>query len=226
MFVLSSVGASETFRQDRRPATIRRVPTEDDDTEAGEDGRVADRAENRPNLDGRGERRVEQRRRRVVSREVLGPARKIRRQRVLEQEHVDERHEEHHVHASKFVEQQPDDDAHDAVGESEQHRHRRERPELSRLEHANGDADGDRAHHGGANPERRNSRHDEFERTTQDWLDSGGEMRWTMAGVDATKEALREAGFTVTGEWTPPEQTDDGGSEPPFLAARLDTEEP
>jgi len=65
----------------------------------------------------------------------------------------------------------------------------------------------------------------EFERTTQDWLNSGGEMRWTMAGIEATKDTLRAAGFTVTKQWNAPERTEDDAPEPPFLAVRLDSSE-
>ena len=64
------------------------------------------------------------------------------------------------------------------------------------------------------------------ERTTQDWLDGGGEMRWTMAGVEATRNRLRDAGFTVTKQWDAPERAADDGPQPPFLAARLDTGSP
>lgn len=63
---------------------------------------------------------------------------------------------------------------------------------------------------------------EEFERTTQNWLDSGGEMRWTMAGIEATKDRLREAGFTVTKKWDAPDSSEDKEPEPPFLAAHLD----
>ena len=60
-----------------------------------------------------------------------------------------------------------------------------------------------------------------FERTTDDWLDDGVEMRWEMAGVERTRERLRDAGFVVTDEWPAPAPSEDG-PEPPFLAARLD----
>jgi SAM-dependent methyltransferase len=59
-----------------------------------------------------------------------------------------------------------------------------------------------------------------FERTTDDWLDGGVEMRWEMAGVERTRERLRDTGFTVTDEWPAPTPSEDG-PEPPFLAARL-----
>lgn len=34
-----------------------------------------------------------------------------------------------------------------------------------------------------------------------DWLDTGVEMQWSMAGAETTREHLRDAGFTVTDEW-------------------------
>lgn len=60
-----------------------------------------------------------------------------------------------------------------------------------------------------------------FERTTDDWLDSGVEMRWEMAGVERTREGLHDAGLAVTDEWPAPAPSEDG-PEPSFLAARLD----
>lgn len=65
-----------------------------------------------------------------------------------------------------------------------------------------------------------------FERTTHDWLGSGGEMRWTMAGIETTSDELRDAGFTVTKQWDAPQPTGDEAPEPPFLAARLDSNAP
>jgi len=63
---------------------------------------------------------------------------------------------------------------------------------------------------------------EEFERTTQDWLNRGGKMTWAMAGMDATKDQLRKAGFTVTKQWDAPRPPADEAPKPPFLAARLD----
>ncbi|WP_276299035.1 class I SAM-dependent methyltransferase [Halorussus lipolyticus] len=34
-----------------------------------------------------------------------------------------------------------------------------------------------------------------------DWLDTGTEMQWHIAGADATRDHLRNAGFTVEDEW-------------------------
>lgn len=62
---------------------------------------------------------------------------------------------------------------------------------------------------------------EEFERTNSNWLDSGVEMTWSMAGTEATREQLRDAGFRLTDEWHPPDTS--GRPEPPFFSARLDT---
>jgi ubiquinone/menaquinone biosynthesis C-methylase UbiE len=63
---------------------------------------------------------------------------------------------------------------------------------------------------------------EERERTTDDWLDSGAEMRWEMAGADATREGLRAVGFSVFEEWPAPDPVADEPPRPPFFAARLD----
>ncbi|WP_137286929.1 class I SAM-dependent methyltransferase [Halorussus salinisoli] len=63
---------------------------------------------------------------------------------------------------------------------------------------------------------------EEFERTNPDWLDSGVEMRWSMAGADATRTHLQRAGFRITNEWEPPDSTPEDGPSPPFFAARRD----
>ncbi|QLG27594.1 class I SAM-dependent methyltransferase [Halorarum halophilum] len=47
-----------------------------------------------------------------------------------------------------------------------------------------------------------------------DWLDSGVRMEWSFPDVEATRESLREAGFTVTDERFVPDELaedDDGG---------------
>ena len=50
-----------------------------------------------------------------------------------------------------------------------------------------------------------------------DWLDSGVEMRWDIAGAEATRTQLRAAGFVLTDEWEVAED-----EHWLFLAARLD----
>ena len=52
-----------------------------------------------------------------------------------------------------------------------------------------------------------------------DWLDSGVEMRWDIAGAEATRTHLRAAGFVLTDEWDVAED-----EHWLFLAARLDNE--
>jgi len=59
--------------------------------------------------------------------------------------------------------------------------------------------------------------------TNPDWLDTGVEMQWHIAGVEATRDHLRNAGFTVEREW----RTDDSLAEGDdanwtFFAARLE----
>lgn len=61
---------------------------------------------------------------------------------------------------------------------------------------------------------------EEFERTNSNWLDSGVEMTWSMAGKAATREQLRDAGFRIVDEWAAPDTS--GHPEPPFFSARLD----
>jgi SAM-dependent methyltransferase len=65
-----------------------------------------------------------------------------------------------------------------------------------------------------------------------DWLDSGVGMEWEIAGAEATREQLRNAGFEITDSWGVPETLeDDAGDEADaeddadddwtFFAARL-----
>lgn len=42
-----------------------------------------------------------------------------------------------------------------------------------------------------------------------DWLDSGVEMTWAMAGADATRAHCHRAGFTITDGWRVPEALDE-----------------
>jgi len=51
-----------------------------------------------------------------------------------------------------------------------------------------------------------------------DWLDSGTEMRWWMAGPDATRADLRACGFELTGVWDVPDTLTEDGVKPFFLA--------
>jgi ubiquinone/menaquinone biosynthesis C-methylase UbiE len=58
----------------------------------------------------------------------------------------------------------------------------------------------------------------EWTGTNDDWLDSGTEMRWSMAGPAATRDNLETAGFDVRGVWDVPDSTTDDGVKPFFLA--------
>lgn len=64
---------------------------------------------------------------------------------------------------------------------------------------------------------------EERERRNADWLDSGVEMQWSMAGTEATRNQLHNAGFRITKEWKAPETTAEEHPRPPFFAARRDT---
>lgn len=63
---------------------------------------------------------------------------------------------------------------------------------------------------------------EERERTNPDWLDTGVEMRWSMAGAEATREQLRNAGFRVVNEWDAPKTPEDE-PKPLFFLAKFDT---
>lgn len=59
-----------------------------------------------------------------------------------------------------------------------------------------------------------------------DWLDSGVEMRWNMAGPETTEEQLRTAGFSIWNEWTVGDElADDDDAQKLFLLAQLDRQE-
>jgi ubiquinone/menaquinone biosynthesis C-methylase UbiE len=58
----------------------------------------------------------------------------------------------------------------------------------------------------------------EWTGSNPDWLDSGTEMRWSMAGPEATKEDLQACGFELQGVWDIPDPTTDDGMKPFFLA--------
>lgn len=63
----------------------------------------------------------------------------------------------------------------------------------------------------------------EWSGTNPDWLESGVEMQWDIAGADATREQLRSAGFTITNEWGVPNSlADDDDAHWVFFSARLD----
>ncbi|QSG04111.1 class I SAM-dependent methyltransferase [Natranaeroarchaeum sulfidigenes] len=58
----------------------------------------------------------------------------------------------------------------------------------------------------------------EWSGSNPDWLDSGTEMRWSMAGPEATREDLRALGFEVQGVWDVRDPTTEEGTKPFFLA--------
>lgn len=61
-----------------------------------------------------------------------------------------------------------------------------------------------------------------FTGTQPDWLDSGVEMTWNMAGASATRDHLRDAGFHVETEWQVTDELAGEPTERPFFSARLD----
>jgi ubiquinone/menaquinone biosynthesis C-methylase UbiE len=63
---------------------------------------------------------------------------------------------------------------------------------------------------------------EEWSGTNSNWLESGVEMQWAIAGADATREQLRTAGFTVTEEWGAPNTLADDDARWVFFSARLD----
>ncbi|WP_128476440.1 class I SAM-dependent methyltransferase [Halorussus pelagicus] len=63
---------------------------------------------------------------------------------------------------------------------------------------------------------------EEWSGANPDWLDSGVEMRWDIAGVEETKNQLERAGFTVEDEWRVTDELADDEVEKPFLEARLE----
>lgn len=58
----------------------------------------------------------------------------------------------------------------------------------------------------------------EWTGSNPDWLDSGTEMRWSMAGPEATRDDLQGCGFELRGVWDVPDPTTDDGKKPFFLA--------
>lgn len=56
--------------------------------------------------------------------------------------------------------------------------------------------------------------------TNPDWLDSGVEMQWNIAGAEATRTQLQNAGFTLINEWEVNTSDDEHWM---FFSAQLDT---
>lgn len=63
---------------------------------------------------------------------------------------------------------------------------------------------------------------DEWIGTNPDWLDSGVEMQWAVAGAQRTREQLGQAGFQITDEWDPSQTFDDDEERWLFFAAQLE----
>jgi ubiquinone/menaquinone biosynthesis C-methylase UbiE len=61
---------------------------------------------------------------------------------------------------------------------------------------------------------------EEWSGTNPDWLDSGVEMQWHIAGAETTRNQLETAGFSITNEWG---DTDSAEAERwVFFSAQLD----
>ena len=64
---------------------------------------------------------------------------------------------------------------------------------------------------------------DEWSGANPDWLDTGVEMQWHIAGIEATRDHLRNAGFVVEREWGVDDSLDEGDDARwTFLSARLE----
>lgn len=62
----------------------------------------------------------------------------------------------------------------------------------------------------------------EWEGTNPDWLDTGVEMQWHIAGADATRQQLHEAGFRIEREWEASDNLGDASGTWTFFLAQLD----
>ena len=63
---------------------------------------------------------------------------------------------------------------------------------------------------------------DAWRGSNPDWLDSGVEMAWHIAGIEATKEHLRAAGFVVTEEWDTSQEFANEEEQWAYVAAKLE----
>lgn len=63
----------------------------------------------------------------------------------------------------------------------------------------------------------------EWSGTNPDWLESGVEMQWDIAGAEATREHLQDAGFTVSNEWGTADTFAGDEERWVFFSARLGT---
>lgn len=65
----------------------------------------------------------------------------------------------------------------------------------------------------------------EWTGTNRDWLDSGTEMQWNIAGADATQRHLENAGFAVRDAWRTSDPLDDGGNDVVEVAGHRGSED-
>lgn len=63
---------------------------------------------------------------------------------------------------------------------------------------------------------------EEWSGSNPDWLNTGIEMHWSMAGPEATRSQLRNTGFTVEREWAVDDELAEDEATKPFFLARLD----
>ncbi|WP_458188629.1 class I SAM-dependent methyltransferase [Haladaptatus sp. NG-WS-4] len=63
----------------------------------------------------------------------------------------------------------------------------------------------------------------EWSGTNPDWLESGTEMQWNIAGAEATREHLENAGFTISDEWGTTDTFAEDDERWVFFLARLDS---
>lgn len=62
----------------------------------------------------------------------------------------------------------------------------------------------------------------EWHGSNPDWLGTGTEMRWSIAGAEATKKQFAVAGFSVVEEWNVSDElADDEDAQKPFFLAEL-----
>lgn len=59
---------------------------------------------------------------------------------------------------------------------------------------------------------------EEWTGSNPDWLESGVEMHWEMAGADETRRQLEEHGFDIAGRWDVPDPTAEDAEKPYFVA--------
>ncbi|WP_227380097.1 class I SAM-dependent methyltransferase [Haladaptatus halobius] len=66
-------------------------------------------------------------------------------------------------------------------------------------------------------------RPDEWSGSNSDWLGTGVEMQWNIAGAEATREQLRNAGLIIVDEWEITETFAGDDEQVVFFSTQLDT---